>query len=260
MVNDNYTLWGIHSGSTGQADSLFLKKKYVALGWGDTGDLCLLDNDREAFKQRLIEVYPDSKPGSIPVWGGQLYRSVHEVKVGDFVCYPSKVDRMVHLGKVESDYKFNPSINSEYPHQRAVKWLKEIPRTSFTQGALYEIGSAMAFFQVKNYSDEFIAALKGEVSETPSKHDETIKWVAEDIMETTKDYILKKLSQELKGHPFAEFVAHLLNTMGYKTRLSPEGPDGGIDIIAHKDELGFEPPIIKVQVKSSTEKIGDPMV
>jgi hypothetical protein len=29
-----------------------------------------------------------------------------------------------------------------------------------------------------------------------------------------------------------------------------KGADGGVDIIAHKDELGFEPPIIKVQVKS----------
>src|ERR1035441_35444 len=28
--------------------------------------------------------------------------------------------------------------------------------------------------------------------------------------------------------------------MGYCTRVSPEGPDGGVDIIAHRDELGFE--------------------
>ena len=46
--------------------------------------------------------------------------------------------------------------------------------------------------------------------------------------------------------------------MGYRTRVSPEGPDGGIDIVAHMDELGFEPPIIKVQVKSSEGSTGDP--
>src|SRR6185437_15343795 len=69
------------------------------------------------------------------------------------------------------------------------------------------------------------------------------------------------LAQELKGHPMAHFIGHLLNTMGYRTRVSPEGPDGGIDIIAHKDELGFEPPIIKVQVKSTDKgTIGDPVV
>lgn len=43
--------------------------------------------------------------------------------------------------------------------------------------------------------------------------------------------------------------------MGYRTRVSPPGPDGGVDILAHKDELGFEPPIVKVQVKSSEASV-----
>lgn len=81
-----------------------------------------------------------------------------------------------------------------------------------------------------------------------------------DIKQTTHDFILKRLAQELKGHPFAQFVAQLLAAMGYRTRVSPEGPDGGIDIIAHKDELGFEPPIIKVQVKSGEGNVGSPEV
>src|SRR4029078_6704207 len=90
--------------------------------------------------------------------------------------------------------------------------------------------------------------------------DESVAAVAEDIEETTRDFVLKRLAQEVKGHPFAELVAHLLNLMGYQTRVSPEGPDGGIDIIAHKDELGFEPPIVKVQVKSGEGSFGDPVV
>jgi restriction system protein len=68
---------------------------------------------------------------------------------------------------------------------------------------------------------------------------------------------LKQLSQELKGHPLEHFVAHLLNCMGYRTRVAKEGSDGGIDIIAHKDELGFEPPIIKVQVKARNGTVSD---
>ena len=36
--------------------------------------------------------------------------------------------------------------------------------------------------------------------------------------------------------------------------------DGGVDIIAHKDELGFEPPIIKVQCKQTLSTIGGPAV
>jgi restriction system protein len=64
----------------------------------------------------------------------------------------------------------------------------------------------------------------------------------------------------MKGYPLAYFVANLLSTLGYRTRVSDVGPDGGIDIIAHKDELGFKPPIIKVQVKSSDKNIGEPDV
>jgi restriction system protein len=142
-----------------------------------------------------------------------------------------------------------------------VKWLKSIPRTRFSQGALYEIGSAMSFFLVKNFADEFRAAIEGKTVPTAIiAQDDSVAAVADDIEETTRDYILKKLAQDLKGHPFASFVAHLLNTMGYRTRVSEEGPDGGIDIVAHKDELGFEPPIIKVQVKSTEGSVGDPAV
>ena len=55
----------------------------------------------------------------------------------------------------------------------------------------------------------------------------------------------------MKGHALAEFIAHLPGTMNYRGRVSPEGPDGRVDIIVYKDELGFEPLIIKVQVKST---------
>jgi restriction system protein len=254
-------LWGIHAGKTGDADSLFLKKYCVAVGWTTMGDLSALKPDRDAFKARVAEVYPDAKPGVIPNNAGQLFRFVHEMKLGDLVVYPSKRDRQIHLGRVEGDYRYDPNTEPGYPHVRAVKWLRALPRTQFSQGALYEIGSAMSLFLVKNYADEFRAFVEGNAAPvTPVAQDESVAAVTEDIEETTRDFVLKRLAQELKGHPFANFVAHLLNTMGYRTRVSPEGPDGGIDIVAHKDELGFEPPIIKVQVKSSEGSIGDPAV
>lgn len=254
------TLWGIHAGKTGDADSLFLKKNFVAVGWIKMADLSSIKADREAFKSKVSEAYPDKKPGAIANNAGQLFRFVHEMKDGDIVIYPSKHDRQIHIGQILGPYRYEPSIESGYPHLRPVKWLRSLPRTHFTQGALYEIGSAMSLFQVKSYAEEFRNALEGKASPSPVSKDETVGLVAEDIEETTRDFILKRLGQELKGHPLAEFIAHLLATMGYRTRVSPEGPDGGIDIIAHRDELGFEPPIIKVQVKSSESSIGDPAV
>ncbi len=254
-------IWGIHAGKTGDADSLFLKRNCIAVGWIKMGDLTALKPDRDAFKSRVTEVYPEKKPGAIPNNAGQLFRFVHEMKSGDLVVYPSKRDRQIHLGRVEGNYRYDPNTEPGYPHMRAVKWLRAVPRTQFSQGALYEIGSAMSLFLVKNYVDEFRAAVEDKaVLGTPVAQDESVAAVAEDIEETTRDFVLKRLAQELKGHPFADFVAHLLNAMGYRTRVSSEGPDGGIDIVAHKDELGFEPPIVKVQVKSSEGSIGDPAV
>lgn len=254
------TIWGIHAGHTGDANNLFLKKNHVGVGWSKIGDLSKLSADRESFKAAVAKAYPEKKPGAIPNNAGQLFRFVHEVRLNDIVVYPSKQDRQVHIGRVTADYKYDPSVDPGYPNLRAVQWVRSVPRTNFTQGALYEIGSAMSLFQVKNYAEEFLAALDNRVQAPPVSADETVAEVAEDIEETTRDFVLKTLAQQLKGHPFAHFIAHLLNTMGYRTRVSPEGPDGGIDIVAHKDELGFEPPIIKSQIKSTEGKVGDPDV
>jgi restriction system protein len=260
MATTNSTLWGIHAGKTGDADHLFLTQNAIALGWVDVGNLSKLPIDREAFKARVKECYPDRKEGYFPVAGGQLFRFVHEVKTGDYVVYPSKQDRNVHIGEIIGPYEYDPKTEPGYPQHRPVKWLKSIPRTQFSQGALYEIGSALSFFQVRQFADEFLAALTGQSTPESPKEDETVSYVAEEIEQTTRDYILKTLATELKGHALAEFVAHLLGTMSYRSRVSPEGPDGGVDIIAHKDELGFEPPIIKVQVKSTEGSVGEPVV
>ena len=63
---------------------------------------------------------------------------------------------------------------------------------------------------------------------------------------------MKELSRNLKGYALEEFVANLLQAMGYRTTVSPQGGDSGIDITAYKDEL---PPRILVQVKSQDSDI-----
>ena len=48
--------------------------------------------------------------------------------------------------------------------------------------------------------------------------------------------------------------------MGYSARVSEKSGDGGVDVIAHTDKLGFQPPVIKVQCKRQTRQIGEPEV
>ncbi len=250
---ESAVLWGIHAGAMGEVDRIFLGRNNpsIAIGWPAMGDLSILNPDRESFKAKLISVYPDTKKGAIPTAAGVLYRFIYEMKPQDIIIYPSKTDRKVHIGQVTGEYRFSMDYSSEYPHVRSVEWLKHIPRSEFSQGALYEIGSALSLFQVKNYADEFIAAIEGQQSSENGAEDETVSNILEVTEQSTKDFIFKKLSKELKGYSFEDFVAHILNLIGYNTRVSPKGGDGGVDILAFKDELGIEPPIIKVQVKST---------
>jgi len=257
MPNLETKIWGIHAGALGEVDSTFLDKgtPCVAIGWEEVGDLSKISADRDSFKDKVIKAYPDIKKGAIPVAAGMMYRFLHEMQIGDIVVYPSKQDRQVHIGKIKGNYEYKPGVEKSYPNMRAVEWIKHTPRTSLSQGALYEIGSALSLFQVKNYADEFLSLLEGKKLAEIVEDDITVANVAEEIEQSTRDYITKKLTQELKGHPFEHFVAHILNILGYRTRVTPEGADGGIDIIAFKDELGLEPPIIKVQVKSNDADI-----
>ena len=250
MNTNELTVWGVHSFD----DELFLENNLIGLAWDRFGDLRQVEGTREAFKERYAEVYPDASKGRINTSVGMLYRFLYDVKVGDYVVFPSKEDRKINIGIIQGEYVFDDSVK-EYFHRRKVKWLKHIPRTAFSQGALYEVGSAMTLFMVKNYADEYLAALDKNFKSNYSndgEDDETIGATAEDIKNSTRDFILKELSRNLKGYDLEEFVEDLLNAMGYNTYLSPHGGDSGIDIIAYQGEL---PPRILVQVKSGDGNI-----
>lgn len=251
-IVEDKRIWGIHT----KDDRLFLKDNVIAIGWRAMGDLGALEPNREAFKEKYVNAYPDAKKGSIATGAGMLYRFCYEVQKGDYVVFPAKSNRTVNIGVIEGDYVYDPS-QPEYVQTRKVKWLKHLPRLSFSQGALYEIGSAMSFFAVKNYADEFLASLDKNFKKNSQGEDDSVGATAEDIIESTKDFILKELSRQLKGYELEEFVADLLRAMGYRTTLSPHGGDSGIDITAYKDEL---PPRILVQVKSQDSDIKETLI
>jgi hypothetical protein len=160
-------VWGIHGGRTGDADSLFLQKNYIALGWTLTGDLSELPATREAFKANIAANYPNHKPGAIPVDAGQLFRFVHQAKIGDLVGYFSRRDRLIHIGKITGDYIYRPDEEPAYPHLRSVDWLQQYPRTYFTQTAIYELSSSMSFFKIDRHDAEFRKAAEGKAELLP---------------------------------------------------------------------------------------------
>lgn len=253
-------LWGLHQNA--ELGAAAIEQGFVAIGWNALGDLSLIPASRDGFKAAIAGAGIAERPGAIPVWAGVLYRFVHEMKPGDVVVYPSKSDRMVHIGRIEGGYLWTPDAGS-YPNRRRVRWERRAPRTDFSQSALHEIGSAITLFQITTHADAFLAALEGRAPDARDVDDvdrESVEEVSAQVEESTEDFILKRLKSGQSPYQFEKFVAHLLTCMGYHARVTKGSGDGGVDVIAHRDELGFEPPIIKVQVKQVLDQIGRPAV
>jgi restriction system protein len=252
------TIWGIHmewDDATSPQNT-----KDIAIGWAALGDLKALPASRDAFKVAFAKAHPTDKPGAVPVKAGVLYRFAKEITLGDVVVYPSKADRFVNIGLVDGDYAFLPSISSDYPHRRSVSWKVHAPRAQFSQPALYEIGSAITLFQISNNADEFLATLDGKPFKASDVDAVSAVEIAVQAEESVEDFVIKRLKNNLSAEQFEHFIAELLRSMGYFARVTRYAGDGGVDIIAHKDELGFQPPIIKVQCKQSLATIGGPAV
>lgn len=253
-------VWGIHMGE--KVGSSPLDNNYVAIGWHALGNLQHCASSREPLKEALIATYPDIKKGAVAGNAGVLFRFVNKVQLNDIVVYPSKSDRMINVGRVTGEYSFVEHDEHEYPNQRAIEWLGSFPRSDFSQSALHEIGAFITLFSIKRHRSEFLKMVnlapsiednsENDIDETDD--DQTTENVSQQAVQTTEDFIIKQLHCKLDGYEFEYFVAHILECMGYKARVSSKSGDGGVDVIAHKDELGFEPPIIKVQCKKSTGK------
>lgn len=259
------TVWGIHMPEDLGPEAV--DGNYVAIGWDELGDLSSLPADREAIKTAIGVAYPDKKQGAIPVEAGVVYRFVHEIKPGDFIIYPSKHDRMVNVGKFTGSMAFREGPvygDDSKPNRRGVTWLGHFPRSDFSQSALYEIGSFLTLFRVRNHASEFLAKVDqtmftyaDQEQEVTPDDDSVSSTVTRQAEETAQDFVIKRIHTQLSGHDFEEFIAHLLECMGYTTRVTQKSGDGGVDVIAHNDKLGFEPPIIKVQCKRTTNQINE---
>ncbi|MBP1097785.1 restriction endonuclease [Bradyrhizobium diazoefficiens] len=251
-------IWGIHMNRRFGARPI--DNGFIAIGWLSVGDLSQLSPKRESYKKAVAAVYPNIKPGAVPVVAGTLFKFVHEMKKGDLIIYPSKEDRMINLGIVEGDYQFLPDADEmQCPNRRRVRWTHQIARPTFSQGALHEIGSAVTLFSVRNNAEEFMAAFDGKPLPSEDVDAETGTAAAAFAEEEVEDFVLKRLKSGLSFRQFEYFVAHLLERMGYHCRVTQATGDGGIDIIAHKDELGFKD-VIKVQCKQTLNTIGQPQV
>lgn len=160
MAKTDTKIWVVRAGEKDQAATLFLEQNYVAIRWDLLGDPSALEQNPEAYKAGIAESYPEYTPNAIGGAAGQVFRFVNEIESGHLVIYPQKKPSLVNIGRVTGAYRYNPSIDPGYPNLWPVTWLRSFPRTRFTQGALTEISGRRTVFQVRNFAEEFLAALE----------------------------------------------------------------------------------------------------
>lgn len=262
-------VWGIHMPA--EVGNSPIEEGAVSIGWPAMGDIFALPKSRDAFKELLAKAYPSTKAGAIPVDAGTLYKFANEIEAGDFIIYPSKHDRLVNIGKATGKKwhsQSGPSWKEDLPHHVAVQWLGHFPRSDFPQSALNEIGSFVTLFRVRQHAGEFLAKIGSAPSPVTTAIEEELA-IPDDVAsqtasqlaeENTEDFIIRRIHAGLSGYEFEHFTAHLMECLGYTARVSEKSGDGGVDVIAHTDQLGFQPPIIKIQCKRQTSQIGEPEV
>jgi restriction system protein len=84
--------------------------------------------------------------------------------------------------------------------------------------------------------------------------------VPTDIPQYAEDRIREFIEQKFKGHGLSRLVDAVLIATGYTTAVSPPGPDGGVDIVAGRGPMGFDPPRLCVQVKSGSGPVNPEII
>lgn len=245
---------------------------FISIGWDPIGDLRQVGLAREQLKAALAAAFPDDKPRAIAGWAGILLRFAGDISEGDVIVAPYRPDSTINIGIVTEPYEFHAEAPT-HRHRRPVRWEKlGISRTEFSQAALYEIGSLLTVFRVRKHADEFLAQLGIREPAQPTSGPSTgepeteVELAAADepragrIERHTRDFVLERLESALSHQEFEDFTADLLRAMGYEARVTAYSQDGGVDVLAHRDPLGVEPPLIKVQCKHMTSTIGAPEV
>ena len=259
-MKDKPKVYLIRAGRSGEDEDYALENNVAVIGFQDVLSLEGA-GDYDAVVKLVKAAFPDEKPRAIGNKAGQLWAFALGMHQGDIVVLPRKLTSQIAVGRVTDRYRYQ-RVNNALRHTRPVKWLQtDLPRTTFEQDLLYSFG---AFLTVCNISRNdaarrVTAVLEGKsdpgystsptiptVSPTPADDSESVP----DLSQLAHDQIVARIQSRFKGHEMARLVGAVLQADGWMTKVSPPGPDGGVDILAGRGSLGLDAPCLCVQVKS----------
>jgi restriction system protein len=253
-------IWGVRAGRHGDNESYAIDNNVVVIGWDDLGDLGKCGS-REQIAELMANTYKDVKPTTLPIWTGEVWAFKSRIHEGDIVVLPLKTRSAIAIGRISGPYLYREQAPAGACHQRGVTWLRtDLPRSDVDQDLLFSLGSTLTVFQLRraNAEQRLLGIAEGKRAAPPAPEAEVNVSSEEtpiDVEEYARDQVSNYLGRKFRGHDLARLIGGILVAQGYKIQLSPPGADGGVDIIAGQGPMGFDPPRMAVQVKSSDSPV-----
>ena len=252
------------AGRNGEDEDAALENNLAIIGFREVPDLSNV-MDYDGVAKLVSAAIPESKHRAQLNFARQLWAFAGRMREGDIVVLPRKLTSQIAIGRVIGRYRYQ-EVNSHLRHTRPVKWLRsEVPRTSFNQDLLYSFGAFMTVCNISR-NDAVIriqSVLKGNSDPGPSalSTTETVTSVSEnghtdevpDLAQLAHDQIVAQIQSRFAGHSLTYLVDAVLKADGWVTKVSPPGPDSGVDILAGSGSLGLDSPRLCVQVKSQSD-------
>jgi len=259
-------LYLVRGGKDGQDEVTALDRDLAIIGFIDFPNLT---NARtyENVLQLVRDANPELKPRAAGNYAGQLWAFTIAMQPGDLVVMPQKLAPQIALGHVTGPYQYQ-YIKGDMRHTRPVNWVRnDIARSVFEQDLLYSFGANLTVCNVSRNNavarvqavlttgnDPGFTPTAGKPQKptdvTPESETEPI-----DLGQAAHDQIVAHIQTRFTGHALSRLVEAVLTAEGWRTKLSPPGPDGGVDILAGRGSLGLDGPRLCVQVKSQMSPI-----
>ena len=251
------------AGRNGEDEDNALENNLAIIGFREVPSLEDA-RDYDAVAKLVNDALPGGKPLALSNFAQQLCAFALAMQEGDIVVLPRKLTSQIAIGRVAGPYRYD-QVNKVLRHTRPVEWVRpDVPRTTFDQDLLYSFGAFMTVCNISRHDAacRVAAVLEGKadpgssvsldksktVTPLPMDEQETVP----DLSQMAHDQIVARIQSRFAGHALARLVAAVLRADGWVTKISPPGPDGGVDILAGSGSLGLDAPRLCVQVKSQT--------
>lgn len=266
------TLWLMRAGKHGEYEERFFRDERIYLSWEVPVDMTK-SKVKSDLRQIVSKHDENASAKKLAHHTGQIWAFIDQMRPGDLVVTPRKHKASIAIAEIIGPCEYDASSSSSvFRHSRRVKWLNaEVPRAAFDQDLLYSFGAFMTICKVtRNDAEKRVRAMVDDGRRmtplppdltTAGGGDDDLDSAADELLDlerTARDQIAKIIAQRFKGHEFAQLVAAILQAKGFRTFVSPPGPDKGIDILAAPEPFGFGRPRICVQVKSTAAPVDRP--